>query len=79
MLQSTAPLIFSSFAVVRATFLYNRSLHSGNDDKTLFLLRYKVSENSKRLVPFRCRVEIYLPKENRTKLDNTTRPGVMLG
>ena len=79
LLESNLPLTFWSFAVVQANFLYNRTPHSALDQKTPFLMRYGLSENYERMIPFGCRIEIYIKKEKRSKLDNTTKPGIMLG
>ena len=77
--ESTLPTTFWSFALIQANFLYNRSPHSYLDYQTPFFARYGLSENYERLIPFGCKVNIYIPKEKRGKLDNTTKPGIMLG
>lgn len=77
--ESTLPITFWSFALLQANFLYNRSPHSYIENQTPFLARYGLSENYKRLIPFGCSVNIYIPKDKRRKLDNTTKPSIMLG
>lgn len=77
--ESSLPTTFWSFAILTANFLYNRTPHSSLEQNTPFLLRYGISENYERLIPFGCRVNVYVQKGRRGKLDNTTKPGIMLG
>lgn len=79
LLESTIPTTFWSFALIQANFLYNRSPHSYLDHQTTFYARYGLSENYESLIPFGCRVNNFIQKEKRNKIDNTTKPGIMFG
>lgn len=79
LLESTLPSTFWSFAVTQANFLYNRSPHSFLGNQTPFFVRYGLSENYERLVPFGCKVHTFIEKDKRGKLDSPTKPGIMLG
>lgn len=64
------------FVFLQETFIYNRPPHSALENQTLFLHYYELTENYDRLVPFGCRVEAYISKENRCKLEGTTKFGI---
>ena len=42
-------------------------------------MRYGSNENYERLVPFGCKVDRYIQKSNRGKLDDVSSPGIMVG
>ena len=79
LLESNLPLTFWSFAVMKANFLYNRSPHSSLGEKTPFLLRYGMKESYERFIPFGCKVNRFIHKNQRGKLDDVTSPGIMVG
>ena len=78
-LESSLPTTFWSFAVLQANYLYNRSPHSALSQKTPFLVRYGLSENYERLVPFGCKVKRFIEPHKRGKLNIVASTGIMLG
>lgn len=65
-------------AVVTANYVRNRSPVSGKD-RTPWELFFGRKPDASILRTFGCRAYVHIPKEKRTKLDNISDPGILVG
>jgi len=66
-------------AVSTANYVYNRIPHHGNDQKIPFEIFFDQAVNYSNLKVFGCKVFYYIPKNLRSKLDNSAASGIFIG